>query len=470
MSVPIDPRGGRGAGPHGPGLGEGFPFAGPAPSGFDRLFATIQARLPAPVRGPIRLEAHSGWDKAAEGGPWVDGVWDSGLHQADIRLLDADDVAVVDTSSWSIYRTVPWGPLLRLHEWIDPDSGRAALACHWTTWASEADAPTVPAAGVLDPPAALASRCLLVTPPRTHLLGPASPGTTLELETGFNVAITPTALGVPGRRGTRLLVAAAAGSGLGRYPTCDEASPVLRRLGGVIADARGNVALRAADCHSVERVLLDGDAGPTPLDGALRLANDCQPCSDCEDFVDVQRQVLQVWTNLAAVNRRRLEILDHYAALQARWASEKACREAQPISINVLAHRDTFLEVAIVVCNHEAICVRDVELRVELLTDVPSEYTAVPILREDGPVQVAITGDGQRNVTPIPLEVLWDGDAAFGVTFDRITPSGQGTLRFRAALPANAPEASTLVTITARTNLERDGDLFPVAVKAVPVR
>lgn len=275
------------------------------------------------------------------------------VHSHEVRVRDANNVVVFDSLlvDPSKFRTAEWAGRLRILEWVD-DDGQVLRVVYHTAWGPN-DTDTRTYATYIEPTAAvLDARTLFQLPKRVTSirvgLTTLSPdddgdGADLDFVNGFNTTFevddeeTETIDG--GRRATELTLNVAAGTGNGRFgPGCDDTfPPIMRRINNISPSTRGNFLLDASGCYRVEQPVQSVLAAEVPnvsprelqiRDHALLLSNDCGPCCECQDFINVWEAIRNQRDVYAALIARAQSARDLYHSNRERWLNDASCRES----------------------------------------------------------------------------------------------------------------------------------------------
>jgi hypothetical protein len=436
-SVLVFPTGGKGIGVE--ANGSNFPFVQPSDDITGLLADLWLAHEVHTVVPPLRVSRMVGFQEA------FDGLASS----ANITIVDAVDATIFD-SPGATYYWKDWGPRLRVHEWLFSDRvcrvvQHRATADPVPPWPQE----IVPANGVLDERASelLAQRLLFVQ------VGDNTVSGEVTFINGWNVDIAAAPYKEPLRTTTALTYSANPGDGPGRYPGCQSPDAVLRTIDGQLPDTRGNFTLAASGCYYVRQPLGTGTGGlAVPVPSTLVIGNDCGPCCDCNDFVNVQRAVLNVESRLRSTAAIAENTRDEYVAASNRWNDSKSCYESQLLKIAAVTSARTYADVNLTICNGTADCLVDIQLKF-----VPSTAPT------SGPWSVSpgTTYISHVNKTAMaPYQLTSDGTGLIAY-FDAINPMSSGRLKTRLGWNQQLP-TGTMLTITATaTLLGPKIDLFP---------
>jgi hypothetical protein len=427
----IHPLGGKGTGVE--AEGQCFPFVFLRDDVAGLLADAYLAHEVRDVELPLRVTRLVGFDAAFEGLPSVAGI----------TIVDVSGRTVFDSAA-ATYRWKDWGARLRIHEWLTPTA-----VCRVVQHRAVSDPRTPFPALIVPEDGTLDERVSSIVPKRmTRLIdqmtGVAVSGI-VHLVNGWNVDITQSRRSAGLRHVTAVTFGAEPSGGPGRYPGCQEPDIVVRRIGGQGPDTRGNFSLAGDGCYYVRQPT----SGPaTPVPATLRLGNDCGPCCDCDDYVNVQRATLRIEQRLRDTASQAEEVRDAFVAARARWLDGKACRESQLVRLSVLPHSSRFVEVFASICNATPHCLHDVTL--ELTLAAGAAWSVAP-----GTGRITDTTGKQIPYT------MGGAPPVVSAYFDAIQPMTSGRVRFRAMLPRPA-RLGTLVTLTAEaTTTDHEMRLLP---------
>jgi hypothetical protein len=423
-SVLVLPTGGMGIGVE--ANGSNFPFVQPSDDITGLLADLWLAHEVHTVVPPLRVSRMVGFQQAFDGLP----------SAANLTIVDAADATIFD-SPGATYSWKDWGTRFRIHEWLFPDRvcrvvQHCATADPAPPWPQE----IVPTNGLLDERASelLAQRLLRIQVGDNTVTGEVT------FINGWNVGIAVAPYKESLRTTTSLTYSANPGDGPGRYPGCQSPDAVIRTINGQGPDTRGNFTLAAGDCYYVRQPLGTGTSGlAVPVPSTLVMGNDCGPCCDCNDFVNVQRAILNIESGLRSSAAIAENTRDEYVEASVRWNESKACYESQLVKILAVTSARTYADVNITICNGTPDCLVDIRL-----SFIPSTSPT------SGPWSIApgTTFISQpAKTTMAPYQLTSDGKALHAF-FDAVNPMASGRLKTRLAWNQQMP-TGTMLTITA---------------------
>jgi hypothetical protein len=365
--VLILPTGGKGTGVE--AQGSNFPFVQPSDDIVGLLADLWLAHENHDAVLPFSVSFLSGFQEA----------FDDVSSSAQITIVDANGATVFDSPD-AHYYWKPFGPRLRVHEWLFPQGAVCRVVQHTAVPEDRPDWPDeiIPVNGVLD------ERTSYLIPERLLYLSEKNNPAILVTDEivfrcGYNMDIIPKPYAEPLSNTTALTYNANPGNGIGRYPGCVDPDLVIRRIGGVGPDDQGNFALAADKCYFVRQLISIG-AGNTavPTPGALALGNNCGPCCDCDDFVNVQRAILDLEAKLRATSAKAEATRDEFIVAKERWNAQKECRENIVVQIDARIRPPRFIDFSFGVCNMTGDCLYDGQLTANLVSDPPIPWQIVP--------------------------------------------------------------------------------------------
>jgi hypothetical protein len=444
----ILPDGGRGTGVN--PRGGDYPFVDPSPEVRGVLADAWLAHEGRTAVPPLRLTRLAGFGAAFEG---VDA-------RCDVEFRDAADRVVFDSTTATRYRSTMLGARLKAHEWY-ADTSACRVVQHTAFPESEyarvlAD-PIVPVDGRLD------ERAVLVVPRRVVRIGEREAGASVQgdvvLANGYNLTIAADETREDLRLITRLTFAADPGSGLGRYPGCAEPELVLRTINRVPPGPDGDFQLGAEGCYWARQpTVVEGwPRIATPVDGTLRVGNDCGPCCECDDFVRVQRGVLRTWGKFVALAADAEAVRDVFATVVARWREEKECVEAKVVTVALAAFGGQFVEIVAGICNHTRYCLYDTTLVLTVVT-APGPGLVAP-----GVTRISVPG---RGLVAYTLGGDWPEYTAY---FDAVQAMTNGALRTRLRFPDATRGSAVAVRVDVTTAAPLAGLQLPQSATAATV-
>lgn len=308
-------------------------------------------------------------------------------HDVDLVIMDCKNRVVVATQAQALtFRERAWGDRLHLYDWTAANFVLRAVV--HTKWPPEGIEPAAhdypsrffPADGRLD------IRGMLRMPKRLRsvIVGLTTISEEFMLDAGYNIeldhvgtlqevsSLTDAIRGLlpqtqgGGRKGNKITILGTAGGGLGRYPGCSDVDIVLRRINGEAPNDYGDFLLQVAgrdgsaqSCYWLERpttVLSEYPRVVAVTPATLQINNDCGPCCDCPDYVEVKLAIDALWAKWRTLGQESEAIRDLYADNRQRWLDQKSCREARPQRINLSASCDGFVGVAYTYCHMSPTC------------------------------------------------------------------------------------------------------------------
>ena len=344
--------------------GSNFPFIQPSANVQGLLADLWLAHETEDVVLPLRVTSLIGFQEAFDGLP----------SNAQIVIVDAEDKTIFNSID-AVYSWKDWGTRLRIHEWLFSSvicrvvQHRAVSDPNAQSWPEE----VIPDNGVLDERASelMSQRLLLIT------VGDQTVAGEFVFTNGWNVDIETAPYNEPLRNTTALTFNANAGDGPGRAPGCESPEIVVRTIDGVGPDTQGNFTLAVSDCYSLRQpVTIDG-ATSTPTEATLTLSNDCGPCCDCDDYVNVQKAILNLEADMRKTAADAETVRDEYQAAVDRWNAQKACREAQVLQISSVATNNTYIDISVTLCNASGGCLSNAKLVVSF-DGQTSTWSVVP--------------------------------------------------------------------------------------------
>jgi hypothetical protein len=407
----------------------------------------------------------------------------SPVHAHDILILDANNNQVFDSTQADSYVEQAWGDRLLIIEWIGAQG--VLRVTKYTEWSQydldenlDRDYNEIiePIDGELDP------RTYEARPRGVNSLTAGLSILTgkVVLEGGYNTvfSLVQTAaeaererlldvdlaeiaelsqkpLIAGRRRRTIVRVDMDPGGGLGQFPGCDEATPVIRKLGGATADENGNLNFDLGDCLRVARpvTLIDRDprtfrygaAGLSIAESksALKMSNDCQPCCACSYFVRTYKGLKRQWTLWSELAVEAGEARDLLQQNKLRWLDERSCRMNHALRAVLLPESNCKTATGAMFCNTSGCCY------VPLLARFTYEY-----FRAGEPFVVApadcnitsIEGSPQFNgAEGYPLLGSWP---VYDALFEYADPQDFSRVSFRLCTPACQLGDNVRVTVT----------------------
>lgn len=293
----------------------------------------------------------------------------------DVRVVDALDNVVFDSSLAVDYRETAWGDRI-VSEWHSDTSVLRLVAR--TTAAPDFQTNETP-------DLALDVRTCERLPFRVTSLRVGAFRFTgkVRFEQGYNMAIVAGAV-TPvdgGRRRSPIDMDAVPGEGLGQAPGCEETVATLRRINRILPSVGGNFVIEADECFRIQRPLsvVTEEFIPgyrphygsyaatgyttTQAQASLQLQSDCQPCCPCDYFVRTYRGLKRMWDLWKETASDAEGVRDLYALNRQRWLDQLTCRQENPARLLVIGDRNCKVFVGGSVCNFSQCCLSPIELR-----------------------------------------------------------------------------------------------------------
>jgi hypothetical protein len=447
--------------------GTRFPFVDPSDD-LDILIGDLYLRYQdhyCQLEQPFKVAWLSGFGTLAATNPTGE------VHRYDVAITDAQDRVVFDSRDAFDFSINTWAASKLILQWTTSDDEilRLTLYRTWAIGETPRNWPRYfePLDARLDPrtyervvsqvtelrvgTALVDTSGDVVIPAGSPVVWQAGYNSILDVQSQTDVDGT--------RRVTNVLLEAVPGAGLGQYPGCD-AVPVLRRINGVTADDAGNLRLDAAECYRLEQPILESDPeavselGPleyTYLGGTrnirlnqatLKISNDCGPCCECDDFVNVYEAIRRVSNRYAELGRRAEAVRDQYKENIDRWNAQKSCRQANLLQMALLPIGSCRLAVAASLCNGTTEPLLDGELTLDFSASTIAGCVLCGTTYRRGNV------DPYRNIPPSQLMPYKLGGEwpLFTASFDCINEGENGYVTFVLQLPGCT--ASDIVALT----------------------
>lgn len=391
------------------------------------------------------------------------------VHAADIVIADNDGRIVFDSTRDTVttFSTKAWGDRLWIYEWRTDKDETCFLVTHTAWTANDSPEPTNYPTEIYPEDAQLIQRTVMKLPKRVRSLTVIldnfrrSPA---EFEAGYNMFIDVGATEAPDgrRRTTPFVFNATAGAGLGIYPGCETEPLVIRTVNGIGPNTEGDFYLSATDCYWVrqptviengyglptvavspgnvpELGLPDADAGQSktalgwppdddPAYAHLQIGNDCMPCCDCPDYVEVADYLNDTRDRYHALGENFEGIRDLYHENRIRWLASLACFHRRPLRIFLQPQICPFLDVVIQFCNQTDDCVTDLTLTADFSTS-PTGGVGVEV-----PGFTFITGTKKkagRRASTTERATMGGSWPQFTAYFESVEPGSSVNAQFR---------------------------------------
>lgn len=163
----------------------------------------------------------------------------------------------------------------------------------------------------------------------------------------------------------------------------------------------------------------------------------------------------RVWDEYKAIGVRAVATRDQLATNILRFEASKECRKNRILSVQVLPHSGSYVELQASVCNANGECSTDVELRLAVTINHQDGLSSSSSLG-GGPDPFAPVVDresvmlsGDNGLEPSPIAIV---DGAYVAFWDYIEPGQTAILRMRVQVPFVGP--ATSVTACASATVE----------------
>lgn len=408
--------------------GKDYPFVAPG-SDLRGLFSDLWLCHDQDVALPLRVVWLYGFARYLED-PLPSPVAAEGPYTpenaTDLVIVDADDVVVFDSTA-ADYAATDFGDRLRVHEWQTATA--VCRVVQHTAFRKASD--VVEFEQEIEPEnGELHSRTWARMPERIRSIRVSDDNYLtggIVLRNGWNTLLNALpSQAFKARGGHRLEISAAPGSGLGRFPDCEEPSPLLRRINGVAADQWGNLDLSATGCYYVRQPTEVVDESPRVVDvtpNTLRIGNDCGVCCECDDYINVYTALRRLHTRYRTMGQTIEQMRRTHAANVARWTANAACRQGTVLRVATIPLGVDFMDVAASICNNSPTCLYDVEVTLAVTVNNPQQ----PTIPAPGSC-TTFASNAQGQTLPYELAQTEEGFVSF---WDVLEPGAAGRIRFR---------------------------------------
>lgn len=147
----------------------------------------------------------------------------------------------------------------------------------------------------------------------------------------------------------RIVVSASPGAGAGRLDTgaCSDVSTDILTINNT-GPNNGNLNLNGGACYNIMPAV---DESYTPIPAELEIKNDCTPCCDCDDFVDVYEGIRQLKNRGLVVSGYWQQISNKYRNILDVWAEKTECATGCKNQLFAYSHTGWLVNVEIRVSN-----------------------------------------------------------------------------------------------------------------------
>lgn len=313
-------------------LGDNYPFIHPDEE-LKNVFVDIWLYIPPNknVSPPLKLEYVYGF------GPQPGSIGrDLAGSCLELGIVDGNGQVVFDTRSSIMQLYNSWGPRLSIVSWEDSQQGLLVVVFR-TSWDKTEGYPSLPIYyepqnGVLDP------RTYYLQP--THVTSLAVEGQyitpTFQIEPGYNYQFDiEKEQGI--RPKTTITLHTSPGEGQGKYPVdCDQQTDrTINTINDTPPDEQGNFIIKADPCFNLianDELRYIGPVDELRINsGELELHMDCDPCSECQDYINVWEAERNIRNQIDALNQQQIAIRDTYERIIKRIEDNRKCRQEKSL-------------------------------------------------------------------------------------------------------------------------------------------
>jgi hypothetical protein len=175
---------------------------------------------------------------------------------------------------------------------------------------------------------------------------------------------------------------------------------------------------------------------------ALELHNDCGPCCDCQDFINVYEAIRRLRSIYENLQLRAAEVLEDYSENRERFIKDQLCRDLRKLRVVMQAICPDELAIAVGYCNNTDECLENVTVVINFqYTDEPGEGCTAETTYE-GTAEVLCDSTFRRgNISsdaPPPLSSFHGDPYQLGGSWpyyyaywERVNPGDMATVSFR---------------------------------------
>lgn len=303
------------------------------------------------------------------------------LNDRDILITDATGRTVFDsTQAGTTYHFEEWGIALGIVEWINGDNVcrlvyYRCLDENGNQLECLEDNHIVPESAIID------SRAIYRKPKHVKSLGIELNSITklpITFSEGYNMEFDSTQY-ESGKDVTSVITLhARPGAGLGLWDNCDEDSDVIKSINDTAPTSSGDFFIGAQDCYWVRQAI--SNIGLNPLivqpqivdstNGKhLVIGNDCGPCCNCDDYVNLALRNNAIGVEYARIAARVKVAQAKYEQVVDRWEKIVECLKSKPIVVTALAQTCPYVDIAVQLKNTSDNCWENVELTITIDPD-----------------------------------------------------------------------------------------------------
>lgn len=365
------------------------------------------------------------------------------LHSADLRVVDANNEVVFDTTTAAYFDRHAWSADYEIIEWRGGTTVCRAVV--YTSWASAFEPKNFPLSFYPEN-AVLDERAVYKFPKRVRsisvkqnnvLLGAPIINGSGRFDAGYNMTLAVAAPATDAlRRHTDITFVA---EGRKEYSDCDDTptEPIVRVNG--TTGQKGEFTVTGTDCVYSRRPTTLNDEDVTPqkhagANGNMELGSNCPPCCDCPDYVNTATYMNRIRNRYKTVGTRTHSIkLLHEENIQ-RWIESRDCRLEKPMKIVMTAQCCPLMDVLVMFCNQCQTCAEKVVLNIEF-TSYPTGTAAAPVCGYTIMYAPSVSGEKVR------LDGAWPN---FAVSLPPVDVGNSAYVKFRLKFsPDNYPYAIT---------------------------
>lgn len=190
--------------------------------------------------------------------------------------------------------------------------------------------------------------------------------------------------------------------GKGKFNNCTQTGTPISKINGE-ATEDGKALIAAKDCLAVaapvtfeytEDLILDGTWDPTnknysvastkkdpALYGNLVFGADCQPCCECQDYIDVAEKIAIYQSQYSLIGQRAHTVKELHESNIDRFATANECNAENPLRIDAIIQRCPYVDIIGRVCNANEACLENNELKITIAPKIPPEFFEISIDR-----------------------------------------------------------------------------------------
>ncbi len=362
-------------------------------------------RYPLMIRDPVNAaleDLHISWISDAEpiiALKWVGGVSeDMGDNGTDL-LLQATNGQIFDTKTMEHTSRI-WIHDLRVHLWKNDFVVIQAVIRHdpsletqYTVANAEVDLRAVECL----PPSIMD---ILIKQPDGGFASAVRGDQTYRFKEGYNSKLTYSAiLSDRQERVSRIELAAATGSGIGRFPDCNS-NVGITSLGGANPTIDGDLLFQGDSCLHVKPVLDWSGSSATVVDGQFEIIDTCHaPCS-CEDITDVTNYAMTTWSRFKVIASRVAGVQQGYADLRDRVLAVQEQVASSPLRAMIWDAAPCALGLGAGFSNVSDAVVPSLILRVRIL-DTSDNVVGIKLAKSSGYRVAYSNGVAYNKVEPL---------------------------------------------------------------------